>query len=316
MAVVTAYEVELLTVQYTSALELLLQQMNSRLRGAVSSKSGYVGKMASPVQYLGALQFKQPAARGSTLTPSVAGYQRRWMTPNDRDLTIHVDTFDELRTIVDPKSQLSAAVQAAANRFFDDLIIGAFFGTASIGVDASSLTTETFDSGSNFPVSVSIAEDFSVGTETGLTPKKMVEARRILRKYENDMDVLTPHIGISAQQESDLMSKMEVISTEFRERPVMENGKIGSFLGFQFHYSERLGFDSSDTDQRLVPVWLEDGVHLGVWKEVSTTISQRTDIVSHPWQSYSMISAGATRLQAGKVVKIRCLDASGGSLTI
>jgi hypothetical protein len=316
MAVVNPYEVELLTVQYTAALELLLQQMNTRLRGTVQSKAGYVGKMASPIQYLQAVQFKQPAPRGSTLTPTIAQYQRRWVTPNDRDLTLHVDSFDELRTIVDPKSQLSANVQAAANRFFDDLIINAFFGTASIGVDATSLTTETFDSGANFPASVTVAENFGVGSETGLTPKKMIEARRILRKYENDMDVLRPHIGISAQQESDLMSKMEVISTEYRERPVMEDGMIRSFLGFNFHYSERLQFDTSDTDARWVPVWLDDGVHLGVWKEIQTTISLRTDLVSHPWQSYSMVSAGATRLQAGKVVKILCLDASGGALTV
>ena len=32
------------------------------------------------------------------------------------------DTFDELRTIVDPKSQLSAAVQAAGNRLLHDIL--------------------------------------------------------------------------------------------------------------------------------------------------------------------------------------------------
>lgn len=315
MAVVNPYEIETLTVQYTASLELLLQQMNSRLRGTVASKSGYVGKMASPVQYVGPVQFKTPGPRGSTVQPQTVGYQRRWVSPTDKSLPIHVDQFDELKTIVDPKSQLSAAVQAAANRFFDDLIIAAFFSTAQIGVDASSLTTETFDSGSDFPVSVSIAEDFGVGSETGLTPKKMQEARRILRKYENDMDMLTPNIGITSTQEDDLMGKVEVISTEFREKPALETGKITSFLGYAFHYSERLAYDGSDTDQRLIPVWLREGMHLAVWKETSTTISQRTDLEGQPWQAYSMVSAGATRLQGGQVVKIRCLDTSGGSIT-
>lgn len=317
MATVTAYEVETLTVQYTAALELLLQQMDTRLRGSVTSKAGYVGKMASPVQYVSPVAFQTPGQRGSTLQPQNVGYQRRWLTPVDKDLTLHVDSFDELRTIVDPKSALSAEVTAAANRFFDDLIISSFFGTASIGVDASSLTTETFNSGSNFPVSVAVAITFGAGsTDVGLTPKKMIDARRILRKYENDMDVVRPCIAIGSQQEEDLMSRMEVISTEYRERPALESGKVTSFLGYDFHYSERLAFDATDTDQRLIPIWLRDGMHLGVWKETTTTISQRTDLTGHPWQSYSMVAAGATRLQGGKVIKVGCIDGSGAGITV
>jgi hypothetical protein len=314
MATVTAFEIETATVQYTAALDLLLQQENSRLRGTVDSKSGYVGKQVSPIQYLSSVQFKQPGPRGSTLQPQSHQYQRRWLTPQDRDLTIHVDTFDELRTIVDPKAAISRAVMAAANRFFDDLIIGAFFGSALIGVDATSQTTETFDSGSDFPVSVTISDTFKVGSSVGLTPKKMIEAQRILAKYENDLDAVTPNIAVGSQQNDDLMSRMEVISTEYRERPVLENGKIGSFLGFNFHRTERLGYNGSNI--RAVPVWLQSGVHLGTWKEMSTVISQRTDLVGHPWQAYSMVAAGASRLQGGQVVQIKCADTTGGPVNV
>lgn len=315
MAVVNPFEVELLTTQYTAALELLLQQKDSRLRGACRTGS-HVGKMASPVQYIGALQFKQAGGRGSPLQPQIAQYQRRWVTPADKDLTVQVDSFDELRTIIDPRSALSAAVMAAANRLFDDLIINAFFSTAQVGVDSSSLTTETFDSGSDFPVSVTIAETFGAGTETGMTAKKLIEGRRILRKYQNDLEAMTVHVGISAQQEADLLNQIEVISREYRSVPVMEDGRIRTFLGCQFHYSERLAYDSTDTDARMCPMWVEDGMYLGLWKDMQTIISQRNDLTGHPWQAYSMISANATRLQGGKVVKILCLDASGNDITV
>lgn len=315
MTATNAFEVELLTTQYTTTLQLLLQQMNTRLRGATMSGS-HVGKMASPVQYIGPLQFKQAGGRGSPLQPQITQYQRRWVTPKDNDLTVQVDSFDELRSITDPRSGLTASVQAAANRLFDDLIIAAFFGTAQTGVDASNLTTETFDSGTDFPISVSVADTFGAGAETGMTAKKIIEGRRILRKYHNDLEAMTVHLAISSQQEADLLNQLEVISREYRAVPVMEDGRIRSFLGCQFHYSERLLFNSSDTDERYCPMWVEDGMYLGLWKDMQTIISQRNDLVGHPWQAYTMVSANATRLQGGKVVKISCLDASGADITI
>lgn len=315
MAAFNPFEVELLTQQYTTTLQLLLQQMNTRLRGAVLTGS-HVGKLASPVQYIGALQFKQAGQRGAPLAPQAAQYQRRWISPKDDDLTVQVDTFDELRTIVDPKSGLTAAVQAAANRLFDDLIIAAFFGTAQTGVDASSLTTETFNSGVDFPVDVTVGNTFGAGVATGMTAKKIIEGRRILRKYQNDLEAVEVHLAISSQQEADLLNQLEVISREYRVAPVMEDGKIRSFLGCNFHYSERLGYNPGASTERYCPMWVSDGMYLGLWKDMQTIISQRNDLVGHPWQAYTMVSANATRLQGGKVVRISALDTTGNDITL
>ena len=314
MAVVNAYDIELATLNYNSALQLLLQQMDSRFRGSVSSYTGYVGKQVSPVQYIGQLAFARAGARGSPLQPQVAQYQRRWVAPADWDLPVHVDNFDLLRSIVDPKGALGMSMMAAANRLFDDIIINAFFSTAQIGVDPSSLTTETFDSGSNFPTSVSVADTFGAGTETGMTAKKIIEGRRILRHYENDMEAMECHLALSSTQEADLLSQVEVISREYRDVPVMEDGKIKRFLGCTMHFSERLPYAAGDSDERLCPMWLTDGMHLGIWKDFETVISQRNDLTGHPWQAYSTITAGATRMQAGKVIKISCLDPVGGPI--
>lgn len=314
MAVTTAYEVELLTQSYNSTAQLLLQQTDSRLRGAVTSGT-YVGKRASPVQYMGQLAFRQAGGRGSPLQPQVAQYQRRWVTPADKDLTIQVDSFDELRTIIDPRSVLTAGVMAAGSRTFDDLIIAGFFGSAQTGVDESSLTTETFNSGANFPTSVNVDIQFGAGVDTGLTVKKIIEGRRILQKYENDPEAEV-HIAVTNQQVADLMQQLEFISTEYRQVPVYDGAmRITRFLGCTFHYTERLQFDASDTDQRYVPMWIADGMHLGVWKDMQTIISQRNDLTGHPWQAYTMVSANATRLQAGKVIQIECLDGSGAAIS-
>jgi len=159
------YEVELLTTQFTTKLDLLLQQKLSKLRGA-SDSGMHVGKQASPVQQIGVLEFKQPAGRYSPIVPQVPQYTRRWVFPNDRDLAVLVDQFDELRSIVDPKAGISEATAAAGNRYFDDLLTNAANGTASTGVDASSLSTESFSSTVSTSGGYLVADTFGASAST------------------------------------------------------------------------------------------------------------------------------------------------------
>src|SRR5262249_15176342 len=141
------FETELFTAQYTPMLELLLQQKVSKLRGLVASGS-HVGKIASPIQQIAPLEFKAPIGRYAPIQFQIAQYQRRWVAPTDRDLPTRVDAFDLLKSIVDPKSGITEAVVAAANRFFDDLIIACVFASSSVGVDqaanAGSLASESW----------------------------------------------------------------------------------------------------------------------------------------------------------------------------
>ena len=316
MAVVTAFDVELATTEFSNAILLLLQQSDSRLRASVDT-GFHIGKTASPVQYIAPMVFRQAGARGSTITPQYAQYQRRWVNPGDHVLPVLVDTFDLLRSTADPKSAITTTMAAAANRLFDDVIIGAFFGASTTGADSSALTTETFNSGSNFPISVAIADTFGAGTEVGMTVKKIIEGKRILSKYENNLDQMEVHLGMTSQAEADLMGQIEVTNLDYTMRPKYdERGRITSFLGCTFHYSERWPYAAADSDERYLPMWVQDGMHLGLWMDVNTTISQRTDLEGLPWQAYSMLTLGATRLQAGKVIRISCLDSTGGSVTV
>jgi hypothetical protein len=111
----------------------------------------------------------------------------------------------------------------------------------------------------------------------------------------------------------DLMSQTQFTSTEFRNAATFDTmGRPTSFMNFIFHYSNRYQYDPADTDERWLPAWVQDGMHVGIWADVQTIISQVNTKSGHPWRAYSMMSIGATRLQGGMVVKIGCLDASGG----
>ncbi len=303
------FEVELLTTQFNSKLELLLQQMMSKLRGRISSAM-YIGKQASPVQQIGVVEFKQPSGRFSPISPQVPSYTRRWVFPNDRDLAVLVDQFDELRTIVDPKPGISEAVSAAGQRYFDDLIINAANGTASTGVDASSFSTESFSTTVSTSGGYLVADTFAASASTGMTYPKMVEAWRVMRHAQVDLDAEGPCLLISSQQEADLKKQQEVISKEYNENTVIESGRITRVGGFDIVVSERLNTSSSNSLRNCL-AFVQSGLHLGIWKDMNIKIDNRVDLSSHPWQLYAMLSAGATRTQLFKVVQINCADTTG-----
>jgi hypothetical protein len=87
---------------------------------------------------------KPPKGRFAPIESSGRGFHAALGVPGRRKPDQLIDTFDKLKTIIDPTSQYSDVAAAAVNREWDDRIIGAAFATASIGQDAGGLSTETF----------------------------------------------------------------------------------------------------------------------------------------------------------------------------
>lgn len=298
---------QLYTTQFSTQIELLLQQKRSMIRGRL--KEGFhVGKMASPINQVGYLSAKSPAGRGAPLQMQSADFYRRWVFPQDIEIPQLVDNFDLLKTAVgDPKSELVETASAAIGRAYDDAIIAAQNATAYTGQDANGLVTETFST-TNFQ----IASTFGSSSASGLTVAKIIETRRILRHYHNDLEMDRATLIIGSQQESDLLNQVQVVSTEFNDRPVLVDGRITRFLNFDIVYSERLSTASS---VRTAFAFVYSGMYLGVWKDMTHRIDQRIDLSSLPFQVYSAASYGATRLQPGKVVQVLCSDSSGSDIT-
>ncbi len=113
---------KLFTTQFSTNLELKLQQMGSKLRGKVR-EGFHVGKQASPINQVGAIQGKSPAGRFAPKNRTDADFTRRWVFPNDKEIDQLIDSFDELKTIVDPKSMYAENAAMAVGRDWDDNII-------------------------------------------------------------------------------------------------------------------------------------------------------------------------------------------------
>lgn len=299
--------IPLYTTQFSTNLELLLQQKGSMLRGRCR-EGAHVGKMASPVNQVGALSLKAPAGRFAPLPSQQAAYDRRWVFPQEGELPQLVDSFDELQTVVDPKSGLVETAANAVGRAWDDCLILQATGTSNLGQDANSLTTESF-----VTASFQIASTFGSASASGLTVAKIIETKRILRHYHNDLEMDTPTMVIGSQQESDLLNQVQVVSTEFNDKPVLVDGHVKRFLGFDIVVSERLP-QTTVGSVRGVLCFVKSGLYLGVWKDMSNNIDIRTDLSGRPWQVLTQTMYGATRTQPGKVIQILCSDSSGADI--
>lgn len=281
--------------QYASTIELLLQQKDSRFEGTVRSGS-HVGKQASPVDQIGAIEMQPVSGRFNPINRVDAPTDRRWCFPEDFDLAQLIDHFDELRLLNDPKSSYVQNSIQAAMRKKDDLIIDAFFADAKTGETGATTTS--------FPAGQQVAVNFQSASNVGLTVAKLREAKRLLMANEVDFDSETVSFAVTAKQHDDLLAETQIISKDFNDRPVLVDGRIREFLGMRLVVSERLDTDGSS--YRRIPVWAQSGMYLGMWGGVTTDISQRKDLSSHPWQSYLYMTMGATRLEEEKVVEIKC----------
>lgn len=297
---------KLWTTQFSTNLELRLQQMGSKLRGKVR-EGFHVGKQASPVNYLGAIQLKAPAGRFSPKNRTDPDFQRRWVFPQDGEIDQLIDSFDELKTIVDPKSQYVTGAAHAVGRGWDDAVIAAAFATSQIGQDAGGLSGETFDT-----TKYRVSDTFGSSASSGLTVAKLIEAKRILRHNHVDLDLESAFLVIGSKQESDLLNQVQVVSTEFSDKPVLVDGRCTRFLGFDIVVSERLTVTSN---LRQVICGVASGAYLGIWKDQTNRVSIRNDLSGEPYDLYTATSYGATRLEPGRLLQILAADTTGADIT-
>lgn len=281
--------------QFSSNVELLLQQKGSKLRGSMREGSHY-GKKASPVDQIGAVNMQPVTGRYEPIGRVDAELDRRWVYPLSFDLNQIIDANDDLKIITSLESPYVQNAVFAAGRQYDDLAIDAFFGDAKTGEEGG--TTTSFDSNNV------VAVNHDSSSNTNMTVQKLKEAKRILMANEVDVDSDPLYCVVTASQHDSLLDEAQIISTDYNDRPVLKDGKIMSFLGINFIHSERLDVDGSS--YRRCPVYAASGMYLAIWEDMYTKVSQRDDLKTQPWQCYLKMTAGSTRIEEGKVIEIKC----------
>lgn len=290
--------------EFARNIDFLVQQRDSRLSAWVQT-GNHSGEKASPVDQIGKIEMQDVTDRFAPIGRVDSPLSRRWVFPTSSDLPQLLDTFDALKLLLDPKSQYVQNAVFAANRRKDRHIIGAFFADALTGVNAG--TTETFgttlttSAGQNVGVSTG-------GTTSGMNVAKLKEAKRRFMEADVDIDSEEIYCALTANEHDDLLNEIQVISTDFNEKPVLVDGKVTRFLGINFRHTQLLttGTDDAAGTSTQVPIWVKRGMYYGNWQTQTTDISQRKDLKGLPWQAYVMMTGGATRLEKERVIRIWC----------
>lgn len=282
--------------QYTTNVQLLLQQKGSKLREAVTIGS-YTGKAAKAVEQVGAVTAQKRTIRHGDTPLISTPADARWVFPTDYEWADLIDDQDKLRMLIDPTSSYATNGAYALGRAMDDEIITSFFGDSKTGENGSTTTS--------FPAGQQVAVNVGAASATGLNIAKLRAAKKILLANEVDVDNEQLFAVITAEQHDDLLNEAQAVSLDYNTRPVLVDGRITAFMGFNFIHCERLGVDGSS--YRRVPVFAKSGVHLGMWNDINTMISERAD-KGYATQVYVKGTFGATRTEEGKVVEIKCAE--------
>lgn len=284
--------------QYASAVELLAQQLTPKVASLFSPMTA-VGKSATVVNQIDAFEAEE---RTGIYEPIVFGepvHNRPWVYPRHFDKAIPFDSIEQMQMNANPSSEYVSGVVAALNRKADDEAIRAFFADRLMGESAG--TTDSFSS--SFQVGVSVG-----GTTSGLNVEKLQAALEIMRAAEVMDEQI--HCVISPKQERNLMNEIEVTSSDFTAKRIIDSGTMAGsgFMGINWVISNRLLTDGSS--YRRVPFFTSKGMAFCTWNGgPKTKVSQRDDLRGQPWQVYGETHLGAVRRDAKKVVEIKCSEA-------
>lgn len=290
-AITTAY-----AQQYASTIQLLLQQKGSRLRETVTPHTITGAKAAVLVEQIGKVEAKKRTTRYNPLTPQDTPHDRPWVYPSDYDWNDLIDSIDKLRTIIDPQSSYAQNGTYAMGRAQDNEVIPGFFADRNVGENQTAVTWATEGQ--------VVAANFGATGNVGLTVSKLREAKRMLLAAEVDLENDPLTIPVKARQHDNLLAEIQITSLDFNDKPVLVEGLVQRFLGFNFKHTELIL--QNGTAQDRIPAYAKSGMHLAVWNDISTDISQRKDLAGLPWQVYVYGTFGAVRSEGKKIVEIVC----------
>jgi len=202
----------------------------------------------------------------------------------------------------------------AMGRAMDLEIIKGIAGSNNTGhTGTTAVSIITYQSGSQ----IVNANTGGGGSNTGMNVDKLKAANQIFRQGEVDVDMDQLYGILTAQGHQALLNEAQAISLDYNDKPVLVNGRVLSFMGFEFCAMEVNGQSGGVNDPGKVqaqsfltssagfymPYWAKSGVHLGKWMDIQTKIDLRID-KRYATQVYVSGMFGGTRLEEKKVVLI------------
>ena len=288
------------TQQYSALVYKLSQQKGSKMQSRVRNETVSNAKDAF-FERLGDAEVQEITTRHGDTPLNEQPHTRRKVTPTDFNTATLLDTADRLKMLIDPRSPYAQQQGFALGRKKDDIIIAGALGNAGTGVDGLTLVPFKDESISinGDGTATTLGTLASAGTEVDITLAKMLLMMQLFNDQDVDPDI-PKHWMVTPKDISDMLDIEEVGSADYNTVKTLTQGKVDSYMGFDFFWSNRVTLDAaSETTSRSI-AWATDGIILGQAQEVNSRITERDD-KNYSIQVYSEMSMGAVRMEGAKV---------------
>ena len=227
-----------------------------------------------------------PRVGQTDVTPLNVGFSNVTLTLEDWIAAEYSDIFSQAKVNFDERNELVQVLGNAIGRRQDQLIL------AALAASSTSLT---------------VSNDIG-GTDTNLNVAKLRQAKGLMDK--NNVPMQDRHIIIHANNLQSLLSETAVTSSDFNTVKALVAGELNTFLGFTFHtIGDRTegGLAIDGSNDRVVYAFHKDAIGYGEGIAPKTEINYIPEKTS--WLVSSMLSAGATTIDAEGIVAITCREA-------
>lgn len=266
----------------------LAQQADTRLRRFVTEKA--TDGQKHNWERLGSGEASLKAAARVATPTSGLPWSRRVSLAQTYHMGETVEQEDVVQMLIDPNSNVSAAIANGMKRKIDDILIAAATGTALNGDG----TTSTFPAGQ------------VVGDGTGvISIDNILEVQE--KFYKNDIDPDESKVMvISPTVQRKLMSLMEVTSGDYQNSKALATGMLPNWMGFDWVVSNRL----------LVPVagqisclaFTKRALGFQVNRDITAKVAEDPSL-SFAWRIYAAMTMGAVRTEDEHIVHLKVKNA-------
>lgn len=313
---------------YTSGMMILAEDKGSRLVPHVTQRSGEVGTQVFLEDQLGQADDPERIKQRAQTTPhmDVEMFRTAYMKEDFQWGSPFMDDVDNPTIDESTLSAYEGAGARAIGRQIDRLIFGTawhvkkganvtesvqgLYGvryTGENGVTPVTFPTTAYD-GTN-PEAAYVVPVNHGGSNSGLTPQKLVAVQEILGAREIMQDGMKPRIAITVKQVTNLKNSAEFVHGDIAaEMGRFEQSIIDEFeyMGFHFVRSQQVPKDGNG--YRRLPVWFPEYLVLGTW------IGENTQLLTHSERSgaqslLTKYSKACTRVHEEGFVEIKCLEA-------
>ena len=266
----------------------LAQQADTRLRRFVTEKA--TDGQKHNWERLGSGEASLKAAARVATPTSDLPWSRRVSLAQTYHMGETVEQEDVVQMLIDPNSNVSAAIANGMKRKIDDILITAATGTALNGDG----TTSTFPAGQ------------VVGDGTGvISIDNILEVQE--KFYKNDIDPDESKVMvISPTVQRKLMSLMEVTSGDYQNSKALATGMLPNWMGFDWVVSNRLLVPAAGQISCLA--FTKRALGFQVNKDVTAKVAEDPSL-SFAWRIYAHMTMGAVRTEDEHIVHLKVKNA-------